>query len=229
MRCKKYKEQIILHLYGELSEKERADLEAHLKGCPECSKDLAYTKEVFHILDENGKEDIPEANWEKCWNVIDPKIQEIPQKQKRFFSFPQWVYATAAILFVFVLGMFIGRGWFFPDQKPTMQAALSKESINLTLKDYYEDLKPVLIEYSNYTSSVFMDKDVVRHLLIQNMLLKRIIAKSDPTMLPFLEDLDLVLREIANLKKEDSRTPTLIKDLIHERDILFKMEILDKI
>jgi len=59
--------------------------------------------------------------------------------------------------------------------------------------------------------------------------LKSIVAKTDPTLVQFLDDVDIVLKEISNLKKEDRQTPSLIKELIHEREILFKMEILQKI
>ena len=69
MKCKKYEEKIILHLYGELDEREREELENHINECRECSLDFDYTKKIFKALDEN-KEDIPEANWEKSWKEI---------------------------------------------------------------------------------------------------------------------------------------------------------------
>jgi hypothetical protein len=88
-----------------------------------------------------------------------------------------------------------------------------------------------LIEYANYTSSekgeesIVMDKEVARNLILQNFLLKRMVAKTNPSAAQLLEDVDLVLREIANLRKEDKQTPSLIKDLIHQRGILFKIGI----
>ncbi len=71
-----------------------------------------------------------------------------------------------------------------------------------------------------------MDKKVARSLLIQNLLLRNIVAKTDPSLLPFLDDVDIVLKEISNLETDDKQTPALIKDLIHDREILFKMEII---
>ena len=90
----------------------------------------------------------------------------------------------------------------------------------------------MLVEYANYTSSekgeetILMDKEMARNLLIQNILLKSIVAKTDPTLVQLLDDVDIVLKEISNLKKEDRQTPSLIKELIQEREILFKMEVL---
>ena len=86
MKCKKYEEKIILHLYGELDEKEREELENHVKECRECSLDIAYTKKVFKALDKN-KEEVPEANWEKSWREIGAGAHKKPSLQKSFFFF----------------------------------------------------------------------------------------------------------------------------------------------
>jgi len=234
MKCKKYEEKIILHLYGELDEKEKSELEKHINECPECSRDFAYTKKVFKALDKSKKE-IPEANWEKCWSEIDAGAQKKPVPQRNFFFFTRWAYAAAALLLVFVLGAIIGRFLFPPGQQAQNEQGLSAGSIQFALQEYFEELKPVLVEYANFTSSekgeetILMDKEVARDLLIQNILLKSIVTKTDPTLAQLLDDVDIVLKEISNLKKEDRQTPSLIKELIQEREILFKMEILQKI
>jgi hypothetical protein len=202
MKCKKCKEKIILHLYGELNETEKADLE---------------------------KQD---ADWEKCWREIDSSVQDEPRKQKSFFLAPRWVYASAALLVVFVLGALLGRLWFFPAQESSLDAGISQGSMNLALKEYIDELKPVLIEYANYAASndreetVLMDKKFVRGLLIQNLLLEDLVAKSNPSFIPLIEDLDIILKELSNMQTGDRETPSLIKELIHEREILFKIEIL---
>lgn len=234
MKCKKYEEKLILYLYGELDEKERAEIENHINECPECSRDVAYTKKVFKALDKS-EEEIPEANWEKCWRKIDAGVYKKPSMKKSFFLFPRWTYAAAALLLVFVLGAIIARFLFFSGQQAPDEQALSASSIQFTLQEYFEELKPMLVEYANYTSSekgeetILMDKEIARGLLIQNILLKSIVAKADPTLVQLLDDVDIVLKEISNLKKEDRQTPALIKELIQEREILFKMEILQTI
>jgi hypothetical protein len=234
MKCKKYEEKIILHLYGELDTREKEELENHIKECRECSLDFDYTKKVLNALDEN-KVDIPEVNWEKSWRKIDADEPKKSTWKKSFFLFPRWTYAAAALLLVFVLGAIIGRFLFFPSQQAPVEQVLSPSSIQLTLQEYFEELKPVLVEYANFTSSekgeetILMDKEMARNLLIQNILLKSIVAKTDPTLVQLLDDVDIVLKEISNLRKEDRKTPSLIKELIQEREILFKMEVLQKI
>jgi hypothetical protein len=199
-------------------------LENHIKECRECSLDFDYTKKVFNALEED-KVDIPEANWEKSWKKIDAGAHKKPARQKSSFLFPRWAYAAAALLLVFVLGAIIGRFLFFPGQQTLDEQGLPPSSIQLTLQEYFEELKPVLVEYANFTSSekgeetILMDKEMARNLLIQNILLKSIVAKTDPTLVQLLDDVDFVLKEISSL----------IKELIQEREILFKMEVLQKI
>ncbi len=230
MKCKKYEEKIVLFLYGELKESEKAELESHIKECPACLEDLEYTKKVFKLVDDN-KEDVPNANWEKCWKEIGAGTQLEPRQQRSFPLAPRWVYAAAALLLVFVLGALIGRHWFFSPKESPLEPGILQSSMNLALNEYIDEIKPLLIEYANYTTSeeeetILIDKEVVRSLLIQNLLLKDLIAKSDPSLIPLLEDLDIILKELSNMRKGDELTPSMIKELIHEREILFKIEIL---
>ncbi len=230
MKCKKYEEKIILYLYGELSDKQKADLQSHIQECSACAQDLEYTKKVFKALDDS-KEEAPQADWEKSWREISSTSQVQLREKKSFLLTQKWVYAGAALLVVFILGALIGRFWFFPVKESPFRAGAAPTAMNPALIEYMDDLKPILIEYANYTSSegteeaMLIDKDTLRSLLVQNLLLKDIIAKSNPSLLPFLDDLDLVLKELSNMKRGDKQTPSLIKELIQEREILFKMEI----
>lgn len=232
MKCKKFKEKIALYFYDELNEGEKAELMTHIKECPGCTQEFVRTRKVFAILDETRQEDIPEANWEKSWETIDSHSGQKPEAKKNYHLFHRWAYAGAALVFILVLGILIGRFWLPSPEKPSGQPAVFQSYVEHTLKQHLEELKPVLIEYANYSSSekgeetIVMDKKVAQNLLVQNLLLRSIVTKSDPALVPFLDDVDLVLKEIANLERDDKQTPSLIKDLIHEREIIFKMEVL---
>ncbi len=232
MRCKSFKEKIILHQYGELEDEERIALETHLEECPECAKDFAYTQKVFRALEDTRAEALPETDWEKSWQSIDTHILPKPRSTKRIFLFPRWAYAAAAVLIIFIAGIITGRFW-LPSEAPSPAGTtVSQAYVEQSLQHYLEDLRPVLVEYANYNpeekgqETIVMDKKVARSLLIQNLLLRNIVAKTDPSLLPFLDDVDIVLKEISNLETDDKQTPALIKDLIHDREILFKMEII---
>ncbi|UCE41318.1 MAG: zf-HC2 domain-containing protein [Candidatus Aminicenantes bacterium] len=233
MACRKYKykEKIVLHLYGELGENDAKDLKAHIEECSECSEEFAYTKKVFQVLDETKTEDIPDANWEKCWNTIDVGIQGKERKKKSILLFPRWAYASAALLIVFTVGFFFGRLAFFqPGKSNPLQLEGSQSAMYPSIQEHFESLKPVLVEYANYTASpddgkITIDKKIVQSLIIQNILLKRMIADEDPSLKEILEDVDLVLREIANQEGDDADALAMIKELIHKRGILYELEV----
>lgn len=247
MKCKTHREQIVLYLYGDLTGREKAELEDHIKGCAECAADLVYTREVFQILDDAKVERMPEADWDRCWSTISTDIADQAKKSQRKNSFliPGWAYAGASLILIFVLGIAIGRFW-LPSRTQTavadvseaptvQQAGITPEYAQQSLNDHFESLKPLLVEYANYTNegntkeTVTMDKEILENLLIQNYLLKKIVAESNPSAQEILEDLDLVLREIKNHRSDDKTASSLIKNLIQERDILFKMDVLKTI
>ena len=156
MACKKYKykEKIVLHLYGELGENDAKNLMAHIEECAECAEEFAYTKKVFQVLDETKSDDIPEANWDKCWNTIDVGIQSKDRKKKSFLLYPRWAYASAAVIIVFALGFFFGRIAFFkPGKGNQVLLEGSQSAMYPSIQEHFESLKPVLVEYANYTDS----------------------------------------------------------------------------
>ena len=138
-------------------------------------------------------------------------------------------------MFVFALGIFLGRFW--QTEKTTLDTPppYSRNYLDISLQEHFDNLKPLLIEYANYSpgvtngDQVVMDRKMVQGLLIQNFLLMKTIAKNNPGSALLLEDIELVLREITNLESGHKYTQSLIKELIDQRDILFKMEILQKI
>jgi len=230
MACKKYREKIVLYLYGELNKEDTQRLMEHVKECVECAEDLAYTEKVFHVLDETKTTEIPEAKWEKCWNTINTEIKKKQRKQEKFLSFPKWAYASAALIFVFIVGLYIGRIAFLPSQSTRAPLEGTQSALNPSIQEHFESLKPVLVEYANYTGSeengiITIDKELVRSLIIQNILLKRMIAEKNPPVKQLLEDVDLVLREIANQEDGDADTLAMIKDLIQQRGILYEIEV----
>lgn len=230
MACKKYKKKIVLYLYNELNEEETKRLMEHIKECEECAEDLAYTEKVFRVLDETKTTEIPEAQWEKCWNTINTGIKKRKHKQKIFLPFPKWAYAAAALIIVFVVGLYIGRIAFLPIQSSRTPLEGTQSALDPSIQEHLESLKPILVEYANYTGSeengtITIDKGIVRSLIIQNILLKRMIAEKNPSVKQLLEDVDIVLREIANQEGDDTDTLAMIKELIQERGILYEIEV----
>lgn len=244
MKCKKCKEDIVLLLYGELADKNKGEVMAHIRECPACAEEWESTKGLFTVLDEAKSETAPEADWERCWDVIQTDMDKGARvetgkksaRERRFFMLPGWVYAAASVLVIFAAGVLIGRFWLASDTQiatiAETQTPGSSEYIKQSLYEHFDTLKPLLVSYANYSAeengreTIALDKEIVRSLLIQNYLLKRLVMESDPQAGEILEDLDLVLREIKNLPSDDKWAPSQVKEIINEREILFKMDIL---
>jgi len=236
MDCKKAKNLIPFHLYGELNEKDKLVLEEHLQTCRTCLEEFQATKKVFQLLDEYRPAQAPEPDWEKSWQKIQAGFgRERSKRQEHLSRRWRWAVAGSAMATVLILGILIGKYWFLPSPQPLpspSSKSISAANLQPILTSHLEDLKPLLLEYAHYSprdqgaKTIAIDEKIVRGLLLQNMLLKRMLAEKDPAAAELLDDLDLVLKEIANRPSQDQQAPSEIKDLIDRRGILFKMEIL---
>ncbi|MBN1274408.1 MAG: zf-HC2 domain-containing protein [Candidatus Aminicenantes bacterium] len=235
MACKKYKKDIPLLLYGELDAEQKALLEEHIAVCPDCRRDLEETRKAFQCIEPTKHITLPEANWDKSWRAIQSSVGK--EEKRPFLSSLglKSALAAAGILLVFAAGVFIGRLGHHAQESPTQIQAVGSAHLKQLLSSHFEDLKPVLIEYSNYdpgerSDRILIDREVIKNLLIQNLLLKRLLKgeTADPVY-GLLEDVDIILKDISNLNKGDENTPSLIRKAIKQQDILFKMEVLNKI
>ena len=111
MKCEKFRKDIVLHLYGELSAAEDAALRSHITECPDCAADLAYSKKIHTLIDEVGPAPVPEADWERNWARIDAGLTPSRRKRPRRAVVPGWAYAAAGVLIIFTIGLFTARFW----------------------------------------------------------------------------------------------------------------------
>jgi len=233
MKCKKYREWIILYLYGELGREEKRRLSAHLEKCPACRADLDETRRMFHLVRQVETTEAPDADWNRCWGGIRRGIRSRDPMRRTHFLIPRWVPAAAAVLItVFGLGIYLGRTLRSgPATGGAESPRLSPAAARYSLNDHFETLKPVLIEYANYDerggdSRITTDRALLQNLLIQNILLMRLLARDEPGAAVLLEDIELVLREITNAQGREDSSPAQIRSLLEEREILFKMDII---
>jgi hypothetical protein len=103
---------------------------------------------------------------------------------------------------------------------------------------HFDNLTPLLIDYSNYTSeeredtaeeTILVEKNTVKKLLIENQLLKRLVAKADNiSVKQLMDELELILLEISNSNGDKDEIRRAVQQLIKDNDILFKMKVLNK-
>jgi len=107
MGCKKIEKWVSNNIDGELPEKKKKILEAHLKRCSSCS---SYQKIIERIHKETKSLEMPEvspAYREEFTSRVKTKIS-FPQPEKRIgaplFSRWKWAWTAAALIFVIVVG-----------------------------------------------------------------------------------------------------------------------------
>jgi len=238
VNCKKAKKYIILGLYEELAEGEKAELGDHLRRCPSCERELSLTKKIFTLLDQFQPAEGPETDRDRSWSDIRSRLLSAPAKPRTSATGLRWALAGTSAAIVLVAAFFIGKFGRAPVSGRTWPAALSgslsPDATGPAFSAHLDDVKPILLDYAHFTPGektgreIAVDEDALRGLILQNVLLKRRLIGKDPAAAEFLDDVELVLREITNRGTDSPQSPAQIRDLIERRDILFKMEILRK-
>jgi hypothetical protein len=240
MTCRRFKRHLVLDLYEELSEKDRRKLRSHLERCPACRRELEETRTALERMEIEPARAVPEPDWDASWRSIEAGLEPGRTAPVRKALLPRWAYAAAALAGLFILGIAVGRYW-RPSDTGTIGGLtrgtdiLSPTAIRSALGSYFEDVEPLLTSYSNDGSAdkgeahLTIDREAARTLLVQNLLLKRALARKDPRLADLLDDLRFILTEIANLRSQNSETPSDLKKAIHERQVLTRVRRWDKI
>jgi len=139
--------------------------------------------------------------------------------------------AAAALL---VIGVLIGRmslhsplGLEDRQGRETLAAADSKAGSDQPeiLQAHLGRMEPLLVDLSNRGaddgSRVAVDEAVLRDLLMQNYLLKRLVGRqSDKTQKKLLDDLELILLEMQNSDSSGAR------EIVERSDVLFDLRLM---
>ncbi len=250
MNCKDARQTIVLDHYGELDEEGRKRLEDHLRDCAACAVDREDTRRVLALISERGSAPVPRMDAERSWRLVRAGIRGAAPRRS-FSSAPglRWGLAGAGIALVLIAGILIGRFGLKNGTTPlplSAKSALSPgpggsssllpaASFQPALATHLEDLRPLILDFANSVGKsktgalVPVDERLLRGLMLQNLLLRRALNGNDPAATELLDDLDLVLKEIVNAKSPGGATSAQVRDLIKDRGILFRMQILKTI
>lgn len=259
MTCPKIEKQLSLYIYDELGQRERTEVEAHLQTCPACTARLEQFRRVHGLLDEREQPTSTpgfEPDWDQAWQGIRDRLTDRQPRQPMGSRFrlsdfiPSFkmagAMAMAAALFLvgILVGVYVlkspGVSVPVPGQGDNGIMALASQQGAYFLRDFQdhlENIKPVIIEYSNYWRSeseteLPVQKETVINLLMQNqLLLCRIPTDSggsryNRAMQQLLNEMQLILTQIAVLTLDDPDSVSNVKRMIRRKGLLFKMESL---
>jgi len=226
MKCKKIEDFIFAYQDGQLAELEKAEFEQHLRACPACTARLEEIRKIGGLV-QTAAALVPGADFDKSWRKIAAAVRPAPRRQFSLFRSPRWALRTAGFLAFFILGVAVARLYFFPAR--TEMAAPVDTPFLYSTQDYFAALQPILSEFSNapgQNSSDTIDRARIR-LLLNNLRFLRLRAdrNRDSSLLRLLDDIELVLLEIAHLDRADPENTRLVGTLIQEKGIPMIMKV----
>ncbi len=232
MKCKHYENNIILLLYNELAENDKKILNKHLGNCEHCRAFLDENTEMFSTISESVPDEFDPA-WDEYWSDISRNVKRTEKKQWSFFPIPSGAAAFAISLIILVAGIGIGKYFSGSPQSITESLHQKKKNPNLMyVNNYFEDVKPVMLDYANYTIQTSngnggpVDKEIIRGMLQKTRLLKRHVStEKDPYLATLLEELELILTEIKNTTPGEKDSMKSLQGMIKEMNIPLKIDL----
>ncbi len=256
IKCKKIKDMMpdILNTENQLSETERKHFHQHLGNCARCSEEYKRVTELLTVMEKRRRPEMSGDFWENYYSRLEEKLdapeeETIPVTAKspgwgRWFRDlrMQWVLYPAAAAAVLVVGIAVAQFLAIPGNQNLVTSAVSSiRQLNPAVAGHFENVQPLLVDYSNYTpeeepedpgapeETVMVEKSTIQKLLLENHMLKRVVAKSDDiTTMQLIEELEVILLELKNSNGDSKETMRVVQQLIKDNDILFKMKALKK-
>ncbi len=225
MNCKKFNDLITFYQDGRLGEGERIEFGHHMHDCPACSRRLEETGRLEQLL-QDASLPVPAPDWDKSWRVIAASLTPSPDRKWRPALLPRWALVASGFLLFFILGIASARLFFSPPGTETV--ATGDAPFLYSAQDYFAALQPVMAEYANAPANVDFPADQarVRRLLSDLYLMKLRADKTKNTSLQhLLDDIELVLLEIAHLDRSDPENVRQVGALIQEKGIPMKMRV----
>jgi len=237
------------YLDDELPSAERLALEAHLRGCPACQALLEELRAVKVHAGGLARSQPGPHVWREIAERIgapgveleDPKDELAARRARRQIRFP-WIQAAVAAAAVLALGIGIGRMSKRPDRLPTARVEapapgtpMSGDAYRVAVAQHLSRTQTLLASFKADAAGGRVDATAVEwagQMLASTRLLLDSPAADDPRLRTLLEDLELVLAQIASLPTRPDTTANthnevdLARRAVEEKQLLPRMQTL---
>ncbi len=219
-------------LNGQLPNEQQEQFSTHIQECPACSREYSEQSELLEVLKyRRPMPEMDEAFWDGYWDRLQEKAmrkREEPHEIPTAFFYRKALLPAAAVLLV-VLGIIMGRFWWPANSGGPVPIGTPWGANNQVVEQHFETLRPILIDYANSGEEDVVDKEILKSLLMQNRLLKRMASRAqNVALLRLLEDLDIVILEMLNGGDRAGSSSPGVGRMIRENDILLKMKVLNR-
>lgn len=220
MTCEDVPKKLIENMLGLLSPEDREELERHAKSCPACAERMEKIRMVRSAIAD--KETIPPPDWEVSWQVIAEKTL----RKKRRFAFPMFRYHWAlavGLASIFILGAIAGKVIFFKPKPAPISDIFAGMNAESAWRSYADSIELLLVDFGNRAevdrprNIKKREKELVGRLLAETRVLKELLAQErDDARIALLNDVELILVGIANLKPGDKESAENIAKIVRE-------------
>ena len=174
----------------------------------------------------------PEPDWEKSWRII--KAHSCVGRKRVSAGTPprKWLLAGAAAALVFLFGIYLGQRLVHRtrDVSEILMTGGHSED-RAPLRSYAETLELLLIDFENrdFASGneelAALEQEVIMNMLVQTRLLQYILSQreKDTALYTLLDDLELVLISMSNLRPEDTGGADQLTQFIRDRRLQFRL------
>jgi hypothetical protein len=228
MKCHDAERAMVFFYYGDLDDEAQRALEDHCRNCPACARKSAETMaELGEIARLSGPR--PELDWDRSWQAIRRGLPGKARARPRR-SFLLWRLLPAAGLSILVLGIVIGRHVLRTVSTDQAPGPAGQAIVALLLQQHLEEAEIALREVANIDAKtgsrrlLSFEQERARSLGFRNRTMRTMATTAgDPALGPLLNDLEVILYEAANLDAGSSEAVKRLKDLIREKEILFRI------
>lgn len=118
--CDRYQAWMVEALYGELDDARRAEFEAHVGGCADCTALFTELQSTAHLMSRRHRPDPGPEFWGGYWQRLEQRVAREDtglvdaSRFARRRSLGSWGYRVAAAVAVLAAGVWIGRTMFAP-------------------------------------------------------------------------------------------------------------------
>ncbi len=233
MICSEYKDLMVVALVGKLTSSQRQTLEKHLLECPECLRQ--YEKMKTYEGHRAKKKEFHLPDWNNSWRTIKKGLKV--QRTRSFFLRPslRLSYSLAAIFVIFIIGFFIGKQFFPQESREFVYAPPEDQITALPITAYAERVDSLLLHWINRNEEQMtesmrkQEQEAIEDILVQTRILKHMYTQMDKAyLLRLIEDMELILVSISNLRPDDEEYSQQLALLIQEKALLFRLQQLVK-
>jgi hypothetical protein len=255
LTCRDMKNLFEDALLGELDSDRRAALEAHLSECESCSREFERCRAFMDLMAEYRRPEPGKEYWDRWEEKLEQSLagegssnahefaaHSIESMTKgRFLLYWKHIAAAASIFAAAALLWTVTDHAGRRDSIPAVQMKVSPAyvSVELEAKRYLDRSKLVLMgmrtfdpeEAETFRPSFARESAISRQLISESASLKERLSYSRQIRLRGLvDDLDVVLLQIANLGREyDTNDLKLIQLGMERKSLLFKINLEDMI